>query len=347
MAIAKLVLSVFFLSLSAAFSTTCPVYFKCDTGAAGLGDQLEHFVYCMYCAKLLNATVVSDGLNRGNMAFLRGGNQYGDATELLGLHSLALGGVHTRDMPEKKMAMSEVLSLHEKLRDGSIAPSCGVVYTSDIYSCPGHPLGSWCDLSPVYDCLKAVVWSLRSTHAREKCFQRKLGFHKFSPKVNIVWHVRVGDVCLHCEAGYFIELFALLKGASPAISSSHHLVFESQSELPFLHGLAVFENATFNSNSTIAETICNFLTSDVLITSGSSFSAFIAAFSKPWSPVVFEERRKEAASRESTVAHHFLNPEEAILMEDGRPTLSTEALSLVLESVIGAKMRSLHFGGMS
>ncbi len=130
--------------------------------------------------------------------------------------------------------MSEVLSLHEKLRDGSIAPSCGIVYTSDIYSCPGHPLvpkrstfwtrrrskrqplGSWCDLLPAYNSLKSVIWSLRSTHAREKCFQRKLGFHNSSPKVNIVWHVRTGDICLHCEAGFFTELFALLKGASPA-----------------------------------------------------------------------------------------------------------------------------------
>lgn len=324
----KLHLSFLFLNVARALA--CPVYLKCNTGGAGLGDQLEHYVYCLFCAKLLNASLLLEGFVRGP-TFHHGSDQYRDAAQLLGIEFL---GGNSTGLPEVYLTMSNVLSLHEGTRNGSIASSCSIVYRSDISSCPD--VGSWCDFLPFYNSLSSVIWKLRRKHATQKCFERGLGLRKSSTKVNIVWHARVGDVCLHCDAGYYTELYTLLLRASPAISSSHQLIFESQGELPFLHRLNLFENATFNSNSTILETICNFMTSDVLLTSGSSLSPFVAAFSLPWSPIVLEERRKEA-TRESKMAHHFFNSEQAILLEDGRPLKSEEEFSAILESILGQR----------
>lgn len=86
--------------------------------------------------------------------------------------------------------------------------------------------------------------------------------------------------------------------------------------------------STFFIHRPIIETVCRMLTTDILITSGSSL-AYVAAISKGQLPLVMEEMRKEAlpqfshiwgggaAIRESL--HHVFNEDEAVLLRNGRP----------------------------
>ena len=317
-------------------SASCQNYFLCNTGGGGLGDQLEHYIYCLYCAKLLNASVVLNGFH-GGPAIHQGTSEYRDAATLLGIVSIVnTSYVEHLNFRSLELSFPEILSLHNGVYNGSLNAACNIVYISDIYSCP-DVRSRWCDFLPTYDSLKAVLWKLRHSQARQKCVDRGLGFN-FSSVVNIVWHVRVGDICLHCnDLNYYSSLYSRLLTASSTLSTSHHLVFESQGKLEFLEQHEMFKWATFNYNSTLMETICRFLTSDVLITSGSSFPPFVAAFAPPWTPIVLEERRKEAPVG-SSMAHHFFNEEEAVLLDDGEPLLSVDEFSAVFESVLNEKL---------
>ena len=311
----------------------CKIYFLCNTGDAGLGDQLEHYVYCSYCAKLLKANIALNGF-QGGPSHHQGSAEYRDAARLLGINTAVnKTAVESLHLNKVELSFHDVLDLHKAFRNGSRTNPCDTLYISDIYSCPAV---NWCDFLPTYDSLKAVSWKLRRTHARQKCFASRLGFNASSAAVNVIWHVRVGDICLRCNnSQYFTDLYSRLLTASPTLSASHQLVFESQGRVEFLE--KTFQDAVYYHNSTLVETDCRFLTADVLITSGSSFPPFIAAFAPPWSPIVLEERRKEL-SETSTSAHHFFTPEEAVLLEDGRPLLSEDEFSAVLESVLVEKL---------
>lgn len=73
-----------------------------------------------------------------------------------------------------------------------------------------------------------------------------------------------------------------------------------------------------HSTQSLLSTVCRFATADVLVASGSSLPPFVAAFLPPLSPLVVEERRKEAATVNDTrFFHHFFRPHEALLIEDG------------------------------
>jgi hypothetical protein len=37
---------------------SCPVFFHCNTDTAGLGDMLEHYVFCAHLAKMFGARLV-------------------------------------------------------------------------------------------------------------------------------------------------------------------------------------------------------------------------------------------------------------------------------------------------
>jgi len=113
-------------------------------------------------------------------------------------------------------------------------------------------------------------------------------------RVNIVWHVRTGDISLHNNVMYYNNFFSLLVGIfgikRRKVKRLLNVVFESQHPIPFLN--SSFPHATFNVAHNITSTVCNFLTSDVFISSGSSMSA-VLAFAKPLHPIILEERRKE------------------------------------------------------
>jgi hypothetical protein len=316
---------------------TCPRFFLCNTGSSGLGDQLEHYVYCLYVAKLLGATMIVNGFQQGPASH-HGHGEYRQVADLLGVDfGLTLQGVEAAHQLDRvDLTMPAALLLHAQLANGTQRPTCNTLFVSDLDGCP---VIHWCDAMPKYDSLKATLWFLRRNTARNACFDAGLGFPP-AVAVNMVWHVRTGDICLRCnDVQYYTQLYTRLE---TVIGARINLVFESQSEVEFLKREALFKDAVFISDATLMQTVCRFLTADVLITSGSALSAFTAAFAPPWSPIVIEERRKEAPDRSSSVAHHFFDDEEAILLEDGQPLLSDFELASLFQSILKGSRRPRH-----
>ena len=359
---------VFLLWLTTA--NCCRRYLYCDTGRAGFGDQLEHYVHCLYCSTLLNATLAIDGFRFGP-ANHRGSAEYRSAAVLLGVDfTTDIKQLHALSLNRTLLSFDQVLSLSEDAEFRSGIKQCDVLFQTDICSCrdslqhvcdfpPSYssvraiaatlgkklskqrckksvaalqaclPVGSaetvtglknpvhnWCDFRPSYNSLQAVMATLRDNVSKQVCRARRLGFTEQSCSLKIVWHVRTGDICPRCgDSAYFKRLYSALLRV-PQIGRNHELYIESQHPVTFLESVPLFRSAKFSSNSSLLQSVCKFLTADLLLTTGSSFSPFVAAFAPQWSPILFEERRKEAKI-DSKFPHHFFHNDSAILLEDG------------------------------
>jgi hypothetical protein len=327
------------LLLSSLRTHGCDVRLSCNIGSAGLGDQLEHYVYCLNAAKLLNATYHVDSWPAGQLTFLKGGEEYEQVAQLLGILGRAAPPPPAAALTRNVMNWPELSDLALALQNGSHAPLCDVEVVTSIVSCfRGDFSHDWCDFYPTYDALDNVIWGMREADARNACHERGLGFSQGrSAHLNVVWHVRTGDVCTHCSSvSYYTQLHARL---AKAAGKPLRLFFESQHDVAFLRAEPTFANAEFSHKHSMLESTCLFLTADVLVTSGSSLPIFISAFAPPWHPIVIEESRKEVNfhwvgdERQFT---HFYKDSEAVRMWNGVIPLSDEELAGVFSSVLAA-----------
>jgi len=297
----------------------------------------------LHVAKLLNGTaVVTNGFHNGGFGFTDkkgvqrvgrhpGSNEYHDLALLLGINVFSLPETQVL-----RLSWPDVVFLHEYSIRGSSKPLCNTTVYSDYWSCPGI---RWCGFRVPYDSVAVVKTELLSGGAREKCIARGMGFRSDLTTLKVSWHLRNGDICLHCDDAneYVTRIYDALLG-SPTFAANHDIYFESSVEMHAI-SLQVAAHANFHYfvNASLVETVCRFLTSDVLITSGSSLPVMVAAFSRPWYPIVIEEQRKEAA----WVPHiqkHMLPAESAFQMADGRPTSPTFVERL--ESVLAERKRA-------
>jgi hypothetical protein len=307
---------------------------------------MEHYIYSLNVAKLLKATLVLVGFQSGPEKHL-GRHEYFKAAQLLGLN-FSLNLTYVKDLFKNltfnTYRFEEVLRKSKAMNSGKEKMPCYSAIESDIGSCEG----GWCPLTfPNYKFHEEVLWILRNNTARERCLRKQMGFKgsKSHSSVNVAWHIRSGDICLHCQsADYHSHLLDLLSSAVNG-GGGHwgkrgdglNVVFESQSPIPDLQ--AAFPNASFSSNSSLIASVCTFLTADILVTSGSSMPV-VAAFAPPFSPLIFEERRKDNNPQSSAAdkwQHHMFTVEEAILMENGRPVLPDEEVMVWVQSVLRLK----------
>ena len=118
--------------------------------------------------------------------------------------------------------------------------------------------------------------------------------------------------------------------------------FQVEKEAPNIK--RVFPNAIFDVGTSLIDTICNFLTSDILITDGSSL-VYVAAFAPFNNPLIIEEERKEAIMHMDIDKHkivkgpmkgirqsHIFSKNNAILLLNGVPILSLEEYNFRIRS---------------
>ena len=341
-------------------SLQCERELRCSTGGAGFGDQLEHYVFCELVSFLLNATLVlsPDSFARGSKRHCCV-DEYPAVAKLLGVVGEALpttqGGAPPPPEPRntRQVSFAEARDLHAAWQNGTAALPCDVAFVTTINSCPDTPANNWCSFLPSYDAFSVVRPRLQARGARapQLCAERHLAMHT-PGEVDVpvvVMHVRTGDVCIHCEDSgiYFRRVLERLLAASPTLTRGHRLVLLSQFPLPFLAD-GLFVNATFAVNQTLASSACTFLTADVVIASGSSLPAFIVAFAPSWAPIILEERRKEAQPRIAPrradlfppIPPHYFSSEDAILLDDGIPSLDNATLATRIENALEQLRRS-------
>ena len=273
-------------------------------GWAGLGDELEHYIYFLNVAQLLEATIVlQGGLVDGSNVHHIGSSEYPKIAKMLGVSNsphrnnitaliaaAAVGGETTR-FNFVRISFPDAMSIRKTAMNSSSSGGgemsslpCHSVISSPIDSCHG---GKWCTwiAGPGHHFVTNVRPYLTRNHtARNNCINKQLGnlsfYHSLVPHLtlkpkigfdvcsstnslpdvvlNVVWHIRTGDVKLHAEPTYFHTVMkhlqlALAPTSSASESSSGNLtspsyrlqlVFESQERIEFLENM--FPNATFN-----------------------------------------------------------------------------------------------------
>ena len=321
---------------------------RAHVGSGGLGDKLERFVFYLSLAQRLQCTVVVDGgwAERPGLGH-SGEDAYVAAADLLGVAETYFGTVAEADARYGPLRVLE-LPFADVEGKSEFAVGCGTLLNTSINSCDGYADG-WCDFRPPYTALHEVLPRLRATGARRRCDARAggdKGIYGTTPKgTRVAWHVRTGDICLHCrDRKLFQNTVETLQRAlqppawsrdgrlQPAIARAAVTVV-SQTPLPAAlrstleragRGVGRDFLFDFRADLSLLDAICLFLQADILITSGSSFPVFVAAFG---SPVVLEEQRKEVAVVKNDMQRHFLGPEDgAVLLTDGVSALTTEEL---------------------
>jgi hypothetical protein len=190
----------------------------------------------------------------------------------------------------REISFSEVEMLRSEIESGKAQIPCNTVFSSNIQSCNGH----WCPTESTYPFVDNVKNELRKNHAFEMCSKQKYGFIP-SNSINVIWHIRNGDICLHCnEIGYIHKIYnrilQLLDFSDSDIGSRINFFFTSSIHL--IEYEQAFPRFHFSTENTpLLQTVCEILTSDIFISSGSSI-VVAGAFFPRGSPLIFEEERK-------------------------------------------------------
>jgi hypothetical protein len=294
----------------------CKRLFYCKTGEEGLGDQLERYFYCVYMAKLLRidiSNLIVEGFVGHSVRGHHGMSEYPYIAKTFGINVnsniTALGGLQ-----HIHISLPEAEKLHKNFNSNTDIVPCSVYYSSDIYSC-----GYWCSLGKEYKAIKHIRGYLQEHGqiAKSKCIEQ--GYRNFDTEViQIVWHVRGGDLCLHCDTNYQRKLYEAILPVLVRRNITWNITIESQGDLSWVKKDAMFSQFYLTSHSTLMATLCRFLTANILITSGSTLPLVIAAYAQPWSPIILEECRKEGTDK------YFFSSDEAILIKEGKLQISEQ-----------------------
>eukprot|EP01036_Dinobryon_divergens_P022139 gene22139-30375_t len=305
---------------------SCPIFaVESNHGDYGFGDQFERYVHLLNIARLLRATAVPTfNNNTGHV----GGLEYIKLAQLMNIN-MDLHNEYTKYNISHHFSFSlnDVERIHAEILSSSNGSSprlpCHSVVRVTMYDCNG----TWCPF--VVKEIHEVKWILKHNFFVSHCAKNKIGFKRERGRVNVLWHVRSGDLCIRCKDPRYFD--ALLQQIGSALQSRANTVLHIESawnlsELVEHYG----GRSLFFINRPIIETVCRMLTADILITSGSSL-AYVAAISKGQLPLIMEEMRKEAlpqfshiwgggsAIRESL--RHVFNEDEAVLLSNGRPIM--------------------------
>ena len=233
----------------------------------------------------------------------------------------------------------------------SIKLPCNSLITTKIHSCPAvhvhesAPDKAYskyfctatytkrkCDIRDCefYDFYSSNLHEMRKINIREKCLAAGLGHQKSKDNtITIVVHVRQGDICLHCHDGeYYTRLHKSISTAVKGLGKDIRYIIEAEKDFQHPPNLP---NAIIHRGGDVKNAVCSFVTSDILVTSGSSFP-YVALFAQPFKPIVFEEIYKNV---ERFKNHHLVRkyvwPDgESIHLNHGQLVAPIEATQVLL-----------------
>ena len=300
---------------------TCPRFLYIDTRHEGLGDQLEClFVGLSLAYKNRNASitmVVEDTFGHTSNHLKEG---YRDIFHnVLGIPRKLLNITTVRQLYHPK----EIgIGYHDEYgeylngkRNLDVSLACDTLISVDVYdSCHG-----WCPFHWSEEMQRILKPLLRTT-----LFHTPTCFNSIQPPllphvINVVWHVRSGDICLHCadsDDQYYRKVqsfLSLVLAGLPHQSIVVHLPTFSH-RIPSL--FKSVSNVTLFASENVTHAVCNFLNADILIATGSSFPALVSWFTPHYRPLIFEEQRN-AANKFNSKYQYAIAPEDALRLSDG------------------------------
>jgi hypothetical protein len=147
--------------------------------------------------------------------------------------------------------------------------------------------------------------------------------------------MKLHDSLLYFEVAMHTLLTSLEVNATDLVGpwGRVNVTFESQ-EAPPAFLAKKFPSAHFRVGREIVDSVCSFLSADVLVTSGSSMAVVAAFASHEDKPVIFEEVRKEARKealgfkngKVKVKRRYIFDVQRAVHLESGQALLSTANL---------------------
>jgi hypothetical protein len=306
---------------------TCPRFVYIETLKNGLGDQLERLfvgLALIYSYPTLNLTmVIEDGFAQKSVHYDHGYSNI--MYDVLGLSTdlNRLSAVRQKYHPREVSIgyHNEYGAYMRRERDLAGSFPCNTMQVLDVYdSCQ-----SWCPFffsGEMQTVLKPLL--RKSLRNKSTCFKQHGRFNHVlnHTQLNIVWHIRSGDVCHHCDQGrYYTGIYEFIissftNSSLPIPKHQNVVVHQSQfspniptlfADVPFL--------VPFSPDN-LTDVICTFLNADVLIATGSSLPSMIAWFTDEQQPLLFEDVRYDAVAQKARYMHGNVQ-QDSIHMHDG------------------------------
>jgi hypothetical protein len=159
-------------------------------------------------------------------------------------------------------------------------------------------------------------------------------------KVNIVWHMRVGDLCLKCDSvEYYVKVFGFIYEALNGTDFDNIFMFQNIDAFNHTKALlAAIPHSRIYTSTQVEDAVCMLLRTDILVSTGSSFPNSVSIFSPPQRPILFSEVSKEWAMA-GPEPHGFWSPwyythQTAVKMINGtvqyyKPKYITEIMEFI------------------
>ena len=338
-------------------SDECPIYVYCQSIDKGFGDKMVWYIYCMNVAKIFEGALLVDPDMWQAVSEDWEGQPHKDSEQYYNIAKDIFGIkfqpgtkrfieelVLERKFSKQIWKFREIFDYFEGIRRNGTAfhpIRCNTIIESYVGSCAG----SDCTMAvSKYQFIDSVKWVLRSSsNVRRNCELKNLGFKYDDKMINVMWHIRTGDLCLHCKDpnyvadvyDYLVELVGLKK---KDVKEFMNTFIESSYALSELSDNTVGMHLKFTQNK-LEESICKFVTSDVYIGSGSSLSS-ILAFAEENSPIIMEDRRKvlkrwgDSELQQFEQNYFFSN---AIHINEGKPLQSDNEMRRLVQTILKRK----------
>ena len=265
-------------------NATCPRFVSIDFSNAGLGDQLTRLIYLYTVAQRRRLTAIVDMHYGVSSMHSRGG--YKNIYDKLGFPTNPLNETGVLNLYQN-LSIAEI-SLDRLVLSDELAIPCGTLIQTRIFSCRG----GWCpqSLSHFVEILsRPIVDSL--SNARAADFRQRV-FPLKDAVINIVWHVRTGDICLRCDdRQFFRNVFNFLKKSVKWYSFQNIVVHLPDKRVSRL--FSSIPNTVFWTEPDEEASLKLFFNADILIATGSSFPIIAGWLTPINKPIMLISERKE------------------------------------------------------
>ena len=265
---------------------SCPRFLRMDFSDAGFGDQVSRLIYLYTVASISNATVVVDDNYGRSSIHKREG--YKELFDKFGFppSPLSESEVNARypDLAWSTQSLAKVA-----LQKPSVfsALPCGSGIRTSIYSC-----GFWCPLSLshfVEIIAQPVIAEL--IEARHPSLNERISPLRID-RLNIVWHVRTGDICLRCsDTVFFNNVKAFLRIVTLNVPSQNIIVHQRDERISAIFNAS--RDTILYADKNPENAVKLFLNADILVVTGSSFPAMVAWLTPLHQPLVLLSEKKE------------------------------------------------------
>lgn len=306
-------------------NTSCPRFILGETANEGMADQLERlFLAISLVIKYKEnglTLVVPDHFGRKSKHFSTG---YHDIFHsVLGLPISILNYSYVREhynpIESPIGYHKEYLDYMDSTRDYIVETPCNQLKIIDAYdSCNG-----WCPFAASEEMQAFVKPLLRVTLQKSSSCFHAPEFPLVKNELNLLWHVRSGDVCPHCDSiEYYNEIYSFILGMLSISGQSgitiRNIVAHTVDFTPRVDYLFQWiPNVIHFTTSNMTGVVCTFLNTDVLIATGSSFPSLVLWFSNQMQPVLMEDIRHSAVTEKAKYIY-ATRAMDSIRMENGK-----------------------------